>query len=113
MVKQKIARISKVKNTLMNNNYLNVNTAGISFKSQELETLNAELLHEILLQDNISSVEFKKNIATIPLFIVDSPVKIQKDILLNRKPKLTEFFTIKKTTDWEVIRKRMQKIIPA
>jgi beta-N-acetylhexosaminidase len=108
-VKKKIERIKKVKSSLMNNSYLATKATEVSFRSEELEALNDDLLHEILEQDNSQTIDLKKEIAGIPLFIIDSPVKVQKDILDNRSQKLTEFFSIKKTEDWQVIRRRMNK----
>jgi beta-N-acetylhexosaminidase len=109
LIKQKIERISKVKSLLMNNDYLAAMTQDISFKSKELEALNAELLQDILEQDNVNTIELSKNISEIPLFIVDAPVKLHKNIIATRKQKLTEFFNIKKSEDWQLIRNRMNK----
>jgi beta-N-acetylhexosaminidase len=108
-IRQKIERIKQVKKLLINDDYLNVKQKEISFRSQELEALNSDLLEEILEQDNFNTIELKRNIEEIPLLIVDAPVKLHRDILATRNPKLTEFFNLNKTDDWQNIRKRLNK----
>jgi beta-N-acetylhexosaminidase len=112
-IQEKIKRIVSIKNLLYGEHSSNVKLqatdGALSFKSTDLESLNKELLLEILNQDNQRNLGFVKSIAETPLFVVDAPGRLQKEVLQNRDLKKTDFFNMKNSESWLTLRRRMQK----